>query len=43
MSLLKEVLPQGDYCEIYICWLDEECESELIINLNPQIEAIDFL
>ncbi|MFT9818147.1 hypothetical protein [Lysinibacillus sp. NPDC056185] len=44
--LLKELLPQGDYCEVYICWLgeeDEEREGELKIDLNnPQIEAIDI-
>ncbi|MFE3573201.1 hypothetical protein [Lysinibacillus sp. NPDC059133] len=44
--LLKELLPQGDYCEVYICWLgeeDEEREGELKFNLNnPQIEAIDI-
>ncbi len=44
--LLKELLPQGDYCEIYICWLgeeDEEREDELKINLNNlQIEEIDI-
>ncbi|WP_237562872.1 hypothetical protein [Bacillus dakarensis] len=45
-NLLKELLPQGDYCEIYICWLgeeDEEREDELKIDLNNlQIEAIDI-
>lgn len=44
--LLKELLPQGDYCEVYICWLgeeDEKLESELKIKINnPQIEAIDL-
>lgn len=44
--LLKELLPQGDYCEVYICWLGEEDEvreGELKINLNNlQIEAIDI-
>lgn len=44
--LLKELLPQGDYCEVYICWWgeeDEERENELKINLNNlQIEAIDI-
>lgn len=45
-NLLKELLPQGDYCEIYICWLgeeDEEREDELKIDLNNlQIETIDI-
>lgn len=45
-NLLKELLPQGDYCEIYICWLgeeDEEREDELKIDLNNlQIEEIDI-
>ena len=44
--LLKELLPQGDFCEVYICWLGEEDEKrdeELKINLNDlQIEAIDI-
>jgi len=44
--LLKELLLQGDYCEVYICWLgeeDEKRESELKIKINnPQIEAIDL-
>jgi len=44
--LLKELLPKGDYCEIYICWLgeeDEEHEDELVIDLNSlQIKAIDI-
>lgn len=44
--LLKEMLPQGDFCEVYICWLgeeDKEHEDELKINLNDlQIEAIDI-
>ncbi|MET4559628.1 hypothetical protein ABIA69_000771 [Lysinibacillus parviboronicapiens] len=44
--LLKELLPKGDYCEVYICWLGEEveeCEGELKFNLNNlQIEAIDI-
>lgn len=45
-NLLKELLGQGDYCEVYICWLgeeDEEREVELKINLNNlQIDAIDI-
>lgn len=44
--LLKELLPQGDYCEVYICWLGEEDEAredELKINLNnPQIEVLNI-
>ncbi|MDN7242871.1 hypothetical protein QWY14_13740 [Planococcus sp. N028] len=44
--LLKELLPAGDFCEIYICWLGdekEEHEKELTINLNDlQIEALDI-
>ncbi|HAU34959.1 hypothetical protein MKX57_15725 [Lysinibacillus sp. FSL M8-0216] len=44
--LLKGLLPQGDFCEVFICWLgeeDEKREDELKINLNDlQIEAIDI-
>ncbi|MFJ7662158.1 hypothetical protein ACIQXW_07125 [Lysinibacillus sp. NPDC097162] len=44
---LKELLPQGDYCEIYICWLGEEGaerEDYLKIDLNNlQIETIEIL
>lgn len=44
--LLKELLPQGDYCEIYICWLGEEYEEreeEIKINLNNlQLDGIDI-
>lgn len=43
---LKELLPKGDICEIYICWDGEENEDlevELKINLNDlQIEAIEI-
>ena len=43
---LKELLPEGDFCEIYICWDGEEKEKrevELKINLNDlQIEAIEI-
>ena len=44
--LLKELLPQGDYCEIFICWLGEEVEeredySKIDLN-NLQIEAIEI-
>lgn len=43
---LKELLPKGDICEIYICWdgeENEELEVELKINLNDlQIEAIEI-
>lgn len=44
--LLKELLPQGDYCEIYVCWLgeeNEEREENLIIDLkNIQIEEMNI-
>jgi hypothetical protein len=44
--LLKELLPRGDYCEIFICWLgeeDEEREEDLEIDLNNlQIETTDI-
>lgn len=44
--LLKELLPQGDYCEIYICWLGEEGEERegnLKIDLNAlEIETIEI-
>lgn len=36
-DLLKKLLPQGDYCEIYVCWIGEEnepAEQNLIIDLN---------
>ncbi|WP_431030159.1 hypothetical protein [Lysinibacillus sp. LZ02] len=42
---LKELLPQGDFCEVYICWdgeEDVEREVELKINLNEQIETIEI-
>lgn len=26
--LLKELLPKGDFCEVYICWLGEEAEEQ---------------
>ena len=43
---LKELLPEGDFCEVYICWdgeENEEREVELKINLNDlQIEAIQI-
>ena len=26
-DFLRSVLPQGDYCEIYICWIGEEGED----------------
>lgn len=43
---LKELLPEGDFCEVYICWdgeENEEREVELKINLNDlQIEAIEI-
>ncbi len=45
-SLLKELLPQGDYCEIFICWLGEENEErkeDLKIDLRKlQIETIEI-
>ena len=34
---LNELIPKGDYCEVYICWLGEEeekCEDKLKIDLN---------
>lgn len=45
--LLKDVLPEGDFCEVYICWLgeeDEQHEDELIIRLQDlQIEALEIV
>ena len=45
--LLKNLLPQGDFCEVYICWLgeeDEQHEDELIIHLHDlQIEALEIV
>lgn len=45
-ELLKKLLPEGDYCEMYICWLGEEaeeCESIIEVNLKDlQIEGIDL-
>ncbi|WP_409368053.1 hypothetical protein [Lysinibacillus sp. 38-6] len=45
--LLKDVLPEGDFCEVYICWLgeeDEQHEDELIIHLQDlQIEALEIV
>ncbi|WP_108671358.1 hypothetical protein [Peribacillus acanthi] len=45
-DLLKQLLPKGDYCEIYICWLGEEDEerekiTEIHLN-NLQIRSIDI-
>ncbi|MDN7245560.1 hypothetical protein [Planococcus shenhongbingii] len=44
--LLKELLPPGDFCEVYICWLgeeEEEHEEELQINLNDlEIGALNI-
>ncbi|WP_409295879.1 hypothetical protein V1498_20420 [Peribacillus sp. SCS-26] len=43
---LKELLPKGDICEIYICWDGEEKEErevELKVNLNDlQMETIEI-
>lgn len=45
--LLKDLLLQGDFCEVYICWLGEEeepQEHELIIQLHDlQIEALEIV
>jgi len=43
---LKELLPAGDFCEIYICWNGEEEEErsdELSINLSTlSIDSIEI-
>ncbi len=43
-EFLNELIPEGDYCEIFICWLDDEnepMEHEVSIDLkNPVIEPL---
>lgn len=44
-KFLDELIPNGDYCEIFICWLDDESEpmeQQLFIDLkNPIIEPLE--
>lgn len=44
-EFLNELIPEGDYCEIFICWLDDEnepMESKMSIDLkNPIIEPLE--
>lgn len=44
-NLLDELIPNGDYCEIFICLLDEESapmEHQVFIDLkNPIIEPLE--
>ena len=43
-EFLNELIPEGDYCEIFICWLDDErepMEHQAFIDLkNPVIEPL---
>ncbi|MFE6169398.1 hypothetical protein ACFVP8_16245 [Viridibacillus arvi] len=43
-EFLNELIPDGDYCEIFICWLDDEkepMECKVSIDLkNPVIEPL---
>lgn len=40
VELLKVLLPEGDYCEIYSCWLAEE-EEEQEASLTIALETAD--
>ena len=45
-EFLKELIPEGDYCEIYICWIGDEndpMEYKLSIDLNnPTIKPFEY-
>ncbi|MGA4519641.1 hypothetical protein ACPA0F_20495 [Solibacillus silvestris] len=45
-EFLNELIPEGDYCEIYICWLDDEndpIEYKMSIDLNnPIIKPFEY-
>ena len=44
-AFLNELLPEGDYCEIFVCWLGDENEPmavKRIIDLkNPILEPLE--
>lgn len=44
-EFLNELIPDGDYCEIFICWLDDESEPmehQVFIDLkNPVVEPLE--
>lgn len=44
-KFLNELIPKGDFCEIFICWLDDEnepIEFKVLIDLNnPIIEPLE--
>ena len=43
-EFLNKLIPEGDYCEIFVCWLDDESEPmehQVFIDLkNPIIEPL---
>ncbi|WP_155590792.1 hypothetical protein [Lysinibacillus cavernae] len=42
-DFLKDLLPKGDFCEIYVCWMGEEGEDsekkfELMLDQRPIVQ-----
>ena len=45
-DFLKTILPKGDFCELYCCWIGEEeepIEQKAIIELNSRIKDTIYI
>ena len=43
---LKKIIPKGDFCELYYCWIGEEIDSiegRIELNLNKVVEQSVYI